>query len=213
MHETTDMYGGEQLFPAAMRKPRIAVVEANTLASIGLKSILQEVMPMLEIDTFDSFKELTVAGVDNYVHYFVGMNIVLDNRSFFIEKQRRTIVLTMASDPSAQLSGFHCLCVSMSEKELIKSILMLEQMAHGHGQNLPPVPARPADKRLTDREIEVMALIVQGFINKEVADRLSIGLATVITHRRNIMEKLGVHSVAALTIYAVTHGYVDINSI
>jgi len=68
-------------------------------------------------------------------------------------------------------------------------------------------------KILSDREIEVMSLIVQGYINKEIADRLSIGLATVITHRRNIMDKLGLKSVSALTIYAVMHGYVDINKI
>ena len=58
-----------------------------------------------------------------------------------------------------------------------------------------------------------MNLIVQGFINKEIANKLNIGLATVVTHRRNIMDKLGVKSVSALTIYAVMHGYVDINSI
>ena len=68
-------------------------------------------------------------------------------------------------------------------------------------------------KVLSDREIEVMSLIVQGYINKEIADRLNIGLATVITHRRNIMDKLGFKSVSALTIYAVMHGYVDINKI
>jgi len=58
-----------------------------------------------------------------------------------------------------------------------------------------------------------MTLIVQGHINKEIADRLNIALATVITHRRNIMDKLGLKSVSALTIYAVMHGYVDINKI
>jgi DNA-binding NarL/FixJ family response regulator len=68
-------------------------------------------------------------------------------------------------------------------------------------------------KVLSDREIEVMNLIVQGFINKEIAEQLNIALSTVVTHRRNIMEKLGVKSVSALTIYAVTHGYVDISKI
>ena len=58
-----------------------------------------------------------------------------------------------------------------------------------------------------------MALIVRGYINKEIADRLNIGLATVITHRKNIMEKLGIKSVSALTIYAVMNGYVDVDSI
>jgi DNA-binding NarL/FixJ family response regulator len=90
---------------------------------------------------------------------------------------------------------------------------MLQQHAHPHGKNLPPLPKVLEQKILSDREIEVMNLIVQGFINKEIADKLNIGLATVVTHRRNIMDKLGVKSVSALTIYAVMHGYVDINSI
>ena len=68
-------------------------------------------------------------------------------------------------------------------------------------------------KILTDREIEVMSLIVQGYINKEIAEKLNIALATVITLRKNIIEKLGFKSVSALTIYAVMHGYVDINNI
>ena len=66
---------------------------------------------------------------------------------------------------------------------------------------------------LSDREAEVMVLIVKGYINKQIADQLHIGLSTVVTHRKNIMEKLGLRSVSALTIYAVMHGYVDINKI
>ena len=53
----------------------------------------------------------------------------------------------------------------------------------------------------------------EGKINKEIADTLCIGLSTVITHRKNIQEKLGLKSVSSLTIYAVMHGYVDINKI
>ena len=58
-----------------------------------------------------------------------------------------------------------------------------------------------------------MSLIVKGFINKEIGNMLNISLATVVTHRRNIMDKLGLKSVSALTIYAVTRGYVDIGEI
>jgi len=95
----------------------------------------------------------------------------------------------------------------------VRSLLVLEQHAHPGGRNIPPLPQVLQRKILTDREIEVMALIVQGLINKEIANRLNISLATVVTHRKNIMEKLGVKSVSALTIYAVMHGYVDINKI
>ena len=87
-------------------------------------------------------------------------------------------------------------------------------MGHPHGEHLPMMDANSNMKNaLTDRETEVLSLIAQGKINKEIADQLCIGLTTVITHRKNIQEKLGLKSVSALTIYAVTHGYVDINRI
>ena len=193
--------------------PKIAVVDGNTLAAIGLRQMLQAVMPsMMQVDVFGSFAELEANEPEGYVHYFVAMNLVLENRNFFLEHRRKTIVLTTSTDPNAQMRDFHSLCINQPEKQLVKSLLMLEQHAHGQGQNLPKM-ASGREKLLSDREIEVLSLIVQGFINKEIADRLNIGLTTVITHRKNIMEKLGVKSVSALTIYAVMNGYVDINRI
>ena len=194
-------------------RPKIAIIDPNTLSALGLKAILQNVMPIMTVDTFGSFAELTANDPDNYFHYFVAMNVVLENKTFFSEYRRKTIVLTLSLDSNSQLSEFHSLCINVPEQELIRSLLTLEQHAHGHGQNLPPMPKVLQQKVLTDREIEVMSLIVQGYINKEIADKLNISLATVITHRKNIMDKLGMKSVSALTIYAVMHGYVDINQI
>ena len=86
-------------------------------------------------------------------------------------------------------------------------------MAHSEGRHLPKTNAMRHAKILSDREIEVMSLIVKGLINKEIADKLNIGLSTDVTHRHNIMEKLQVKSVSALTIYAVMNGYVNIRDI
>ena len=138
-------------------------------------------------------------------------SVVLDNRQFFLDHVRKTIVLTTSQD--TQMGGFKCLCINVSEKDLVRSILMMQQGGHPHGRNLPPLPETLNRQILSNRELEVLSLIVQGNINKEIADKLNIGLATVITHRRNIMDKLGMKSVSALTIYAVMHGYVDINDI
>ncbi|MBR6446808.1 MAG: response regulator transcription factor [Prevotella sp.] len=193
-------------------RPKIAIVDGNTLAAIGLRQMLQTVMPMMQVDVFGSFAELEANDPEAYFHYFVAMNLVLENRSFFLEHRRKTIVLTTSTDPNVQMRDFHSLCVNQSENQLVKSLLMLEQHAHGQGRNLPQMPTTK-EKNLTNREVEVLSLIVQGFINKEIADRLNIGLTTVITRRKNIMEKLGVRSVSALTIYAVMNGYVDINRI
>jgi DNA-binding NarL/FixJ family response regulator len=144
------------------------------------------------------------------------MNVVLENKSFFLENRKKTIVLSTMTPDACLLSpdsSFHTLCINVPEPQLVRSLLALEQHAHGRGQHLPPMPKALQQKILSDREIEVMSLIVQGYINKEIADKLHISLSTVITHRKNIMDKLGLKSVSALTIYAVMHGYVDINTI
>ena len=180
---------------------------------MGLKQILQTVMPIMTVDTFGSFAELQSGQPDAYFHYFVAMSIVLEQKDFFLARRRKTIVLTLSLDTMSQLSDFHCLCVNVPETQLVHSILALQQGAHGKGENLPPMPEIIRRKILSDREIEVMSLIVQGHINKEIAEKLNIGLSTVITHRKNIMDKLGFRSVSALTIYAVMNGYVDINKI
>ena len=194
-------------------RPKIAIIDPNTLAVLGLKQLLQNVLPIMTVDTFGSFAELEASHPDSYFHYFAAMNIVLENKAFFTERKRKTIVLTLSLDSTSTLSDFHSLCINVPEQELIRSLLSLQQSAHGHGKNMPPMPEVLNRKILSDREIEVMSLIVQGYINKEIAEKLNIGLATVITHRKNIMDKLGMKSVSALTIYAVMHGYVDINKI
>ena len=196
-----------------MNRPKIAIIDANTLAVLGLKQMLQTAMPIMTVDTFGSFAELEANHPEQYFHYFVAMNIVLEHKTFFLDQRKKTIVLTLSRETTSQLSEFHSLCINVPEEELVRSLLMLEQHAHGHGQNLPTMPKALQRKILSDREIEVMSLIVQGYINKEIADKLNISLSTVITHRKNIMDKLGLRSVSALTIYAVTHNYVDINKI
>ena len=192
--------------------PRIAIIDANTLATIGLKSILQEIMPIMQVDIYGSFAELQANNPEKYFHYFVAMNIVLEHRTFFLEKRNKTIVLTLGLDNATTLSDFHSLCVNVPEKQLVKSLLSLEQHAHANGRNLPPVQ-RQQPNPLSDREIEVLSLVAQGHINKEIAYILNISMPTVVSHRKNITEKLGMKSISALTIYAVMHGYVDINKI
>lgn len=192
--------------------PIVAIADPNTLAALGLKQLLLGVMPKLMVDTFGSMAELQANHPEQYIHFFVAMNIVLENRDFFLQNRRKTIVLTPQPAPlTSHLSAFHCICINVPEKQLVRSLLAMLQTGH-HGGDAPVV-GRQQQKILTDREAEVMTLIVQGLINKEIADRLCIGLSTVVTHRKNIMEKLGVRSVSALTIYAVMNGYVDINKI
>ena len=78
-----------------------------------------------------------------------------------------------------------------------------------------PVTAQKADGAdgLSEREKEVIVEVVKGYSNKEIAEKLNISLTTVISHRKNITEKLGIKSVSGLTIYAVMNGYIEADSI
>jgi DNA-binding NarL/FixJ family response regulator len=67
-------------------------------------------------------------------------------------------------------------------------------------------PPRSAFDALTPREREVLQLMAEGYATKEVAHRLHVSVKTVETHRRQIMEKLDLHSVAELTKYAIREG-------
>ena len=63
---------------------------------------------------------------------------------------------------------------------------------------------------LTPREREVLQLVAEGKTTKEIATALSLSVKTAETHRTNLMRKLDLHSVAALTLYAVRNGIVQI---
>lgn len=199
-----------------MNKPEIAIVEPNTLTSLGLKGILEKIIPMATIRTFHSFSELMDDTPDMYAHYFISAQIYVEHNAFFLPRKRKTIVLASDS-PQFQLSGVPILNIYDTEEDLVKNILKLHQHAHQHGypvKDMPPMPPTEQHQELlSPREIEVLVLITKGLINKEIADRLNISLTTVITHRKNITEKLGIKSVSGLTIYAVMNGYIEADRI
>jgi len=67
----------------------------------------------------------------------------------------------------------------------------------------------PPAASLSPREREVLALVAEGYSAKEIAERLRIAVKTAQFHRTNIMVKLGVHTTAELTKYALGHGIVS----
>lgn len=67
---------------------------------------------------------------------------------------------------------------------------------------------RPHERRLGQREREVLQLLSDGNTADQIATRLNIATTTVEAHQRNIMRKLDVHSAAQLTTYAILHGLI-----
>lgn len=78
-------------------------------------------------------------------------------------------------------------------------------------QSLDVVDPGCAGVSLSKRELEVIQLIAEGFTNPQISDRLFVSPHTVTTHRRNILQKLGVNNTAAVVMYAVQSGLVSPN--
>lgn len=172
-------------------------------------------MPVAEVTPLSHYAELEAMGsaADRFFHYFVSVDEVMSGAAFFLRRQHKTIVLIHGAEAPHLPRGFYTLNVCQPEPDLMRAILSLARGAHGgtadgaeaHARH---TPGEAPQVRLTPREREVLKGIVEGLINKEIAARMGISTATVITHRNNLTEKLGTRSVSALTIFAVMHGIV-----
>jgi DNA-binding NarL/FixJ family response regulator len=81
--------------------------------------------------------------------------------------------------------------------------MALNRFVQGNGDG-------PTLERLTSRERAVLVLVAEGLSNKEISTNLAVGVRTVETHRERIMRKLGIHSVAGLTRFAIAKGLITL---
>lgn len=188
-------------------RPAIAVLTPNVLMGVGLKALLEKIIPMADVELFGDFGTFSEADPDRFFHFFVAAQPFITHGTFFRSRRQKTILLTDGS-PRAAFSGMHRIDIFTSEEAVVRDILRMHRDAHRPEHVLPDTP-QPAADTLSGREAEVLSLVARGYLNKQIAEHLGIGLTTVISHRRNIMEKLGIRSVAGLVIYAMGAGYVD----
>lgn len=190
------------------RRPAIAVIAPSILTALGMKSILEKIIPMAEVEVFNDVHALEESGMERYFHFFTAAPLFVRHSALFRPYRRRVILLAGGS-VSPELADMRRLNILRSEEELVRDIMHMHRSVHHDAHDPAPDASAAQGPVLSAREAEVLALIARGHINKEIAQRLGIGLTTVISHRRNLMEKLGIRSVSGLTLYAVTRGYVE----
>ena len=190
------------------RRPAIAVIAPSILTALGMKSILEKIIPMAEVEVFNNVHALEESGMERYFHFFTAAPLFVRHSALFRPYRRRVILLAGGSVPP-ELADMRRLNILRSEEELVRDIMHMHRSVHHDAHDPAPDASAAQGPVLSAREAEVLALIARGHINKEIAQRLGIGLTTVISHRRNLMEKLGIRSVSGLTLYAVTRGYVE----
>ena len=95
-------------------KPEIAIIEPNTLTALGLKNILEEIIPMAVIRTFRNFGELIDDTPDMYAHYFISAQIYVEHNTFFLPRKKQTIVLAGGSSRNLRFSFGEAMTITSS---------------------------------------------------------------------------------------------------
>ena len=193
--------------------PCFAIVDRNTLESIALKDILWELFNHVEIHSYDSMDAFIRDSNRHFVHFFVSSEMLFSDSEEFDTLKHMTTVLTAGQSPNIDLSGYRTLDITASEEDIVTRLMDLQKT--GHYGELKPATAEDGLKKnkLSDREKEVLRLMVKGLINKEIAKELNISTTTAIFHRNNICDKMGTRSIGKLTVYAVLSGIVSIKEI
>ena len=187
-----------------MPQIRFAIIDSNILVCLGLQHLICDLLPMAEVVICESYDELVSQDNSDFLHYFVSSRIYFEHSQFFREHPRKSIVLV---NGDMMISNVYTLNVCQNQKSLVRDIMSLQSKGHSHAIRMAR-DAKPDVPLLSSREIEVAVLLCRGCINKEIADRLNVSVTTVMTHRKNIMEKLRARSLADIILHCVVNGIV-----
>ncbi len=194
--------------------PCFAIVDRNTLESTALKDILWELFNHVEIYVYNSMDAFIRDSNRHFVHFFVSSELLFANSEEFDTLKMMTTVLADGENPNLNQSGYMTLDITESEECIMKRLMHVQKMGHyGEAQTKPDEDEESIKDKLSDREKDVLRLMVKGLINKEIAKELNISSTTVIFHRNNICTKLQTRSIGKLTIYAVLSGIISIKEI
>ncbi len=174
---------------------RVAIIMRNTLEALGIKHILEDAFS-ISPQVFSALGQVPDVGSDLFDFYFTSPELFVKHLDFFLPRRQK--VITVTSSPRDDEANV--LCANDDESTIIDSInawfANIERNAVDH------------QDELSQREIDVLRLIASGMINKEIAESLGISINTVLTHRKNITNKLGIRSVSGLTFYAMMNGII-----
>ena len=192
---------------------RVFIIHSSEVIRQGLLHIIQsqiEIDPILfgDIQEFKNYQSITNSRILILIDSQHNQQAIDQNiRSLDPSNTVNIVLIRDRSDEDMCKESCKC-CLSIEDAkskiyELIESYLAVNNGAE-------------ESKRittLTDREIEVVKLVANGKTNKEIADSLYISIHTVISHRKNITEKLGIKSISGLTVYAILNNLIDATSI
>ncbi len=185
-----------------LQQQKVLVVHSNALIALGIKSILTDYFNPAHVELCQTSQQLMDESSESYDLFIVSPELFSLCFDFFFPRRNRTFVL-LPPGCQSDTANVQTLDTGLSPGDLVDRICQL--LLHLD----PASPKESTQEELSAREVEVLLCIVQGFMNKQIAEKLSISLHTVISHRKNLMHKLGIKTVSGLTVYAIMNGYIS----
>jgi two-component system response regulator NreC len=216
-----------------MRKIRIALADDHQLMRSGLRVLLEQQPDFTVVGEASDGRE-AVTLVDSQKPDVLVMDIGMPNLNGIEAAAQITqahpeisiVMLSMHSDESYVLRALKAgakgyLLKDSAETDLIRAVhsvadsksffspAVSKVLLDDYVRKLKRSGTEDPYDLLTPREREVLQLVAEGKSNKEVASLLNLSVYTVETHRANIMEKLNLHGVPELILYAVRKGIIS----
>jgi DNA-binding NarL/FixJ family response regulator len=185
-----------------MTNIRFLVVEKSFIIRQGIKTILHDLSNAELIEAADYSSPL-----ENIIEQIRPSVIIFNHKLLkqqpdiyqILKAAKENVKLVLIKGPNKKLDNekFFDLCIDIdsAKSQIIKELNdLIEELKSNQIEETSD---------LSDREIDVLKLVAKGKSNKEMADMLFISTHTVISHRKNIIRKLNIKSVAGLTVYAI----------
>ena len=189
-------------------KIKVVIAARQFLYRLGIKTIISVIgvePELFETNSFENTKKCLVSNPE--IDYLVMNDDILPTpkATHFKEIDRLIVcgkLMLIGDDPIE-----NCPCANYAlnienQKEMVERFQ--EFFFEPETNNSDKIK-----EQLSERELDVLKAVAHGYSNKETADKLCISINTVITHRKNITDKLGVKTIAGLTVYAIMNNIIN----
>lgn len=186
-----------------MKRYRVAIVERSELIAEGIRAILEYSASISIIGRYDNLGDVEALVHSDSVDAIV-MSSTLGHQleTSSLVGALPIVALQWCATEESLLRRFSSIVsIYNSGEEIIKAVCDACEQPQEHNYN--------DSHELSERERDVLILVARGMTNKEIAVELNISPHTVMSHRKNIVHKTGIRSVAGLTVYAVLNKLID----
>jgi DNA-binding CsgD family transcriptional regulator len=191
-------------------KCQLFIIHPSEIIRLGFVSLFRTYYNH-EVLQFESFADIpyTLTEQETEKVIFFDMNFIVNAKipdTYKFNIDTKLICISMTEDVNSYHSCHETITINSHKEEIINLIDRFfekkETKSSVNGNNI-----------LSIREKEVLKYIALGKSNKDIADIIHVSTHTVISHRKNLIEKIGIKSVAGLTVYAILNKIIDMSEI